>query len=63
MVVVSVMPDQPERGAGDRCLAGDAHRFVSLLTCEAADELGPEPGMLAVAAVNPTGVSVEIPGD
>jgi molybdopterin-binding protein len=38
------------------------HRFVSLLSREAADELGLEPGMLAVAAVKSTNVSVEIPG-
>ena len=38
------------------------HRFVSLLSREAADELGLEPGMLAVAAVKATNVSVEIPG-
>jgi molybdopterin-binding protein len=37
------------------------HRFVSLLSREAADELGLEPGMLAVAAVKSTNVSVEIP--
>jgi molybdopterin-binding protein len=34
---------------------------VSLLSREAADELGPEPGMLAIAAVKATNVSVEIP--
>ena len=38
------------------------HRFVSLLSREAADELGLEAGMLAVAAVKATNVSVEIPG-
>ena len=38
------------------------HRFVSLLSREAADELGLEPGMLAVATVKATNVSVEIPG-
>jgi molybdopterin-binding protein len=38
------------------------HRFVSLLSREAADELGLEPGVLAVAAVKATSVSVEIPG-
>jgi molybdopterin-binding protein len=38
------------------------HRFVSLLSREAADELGLEPGVLAVAAVKSTNVSVEIPG-
>ena len=39
------------------------HRFVSLLSREAADELGLEPGMLAIAAVKATSVSVEIPAD
>ncbi len=37
------------------------HRFVSLLSREAADELGLEPGMLAAAAVKATNVAVEIP--
>jgi molybdopterin-binding protein len=37
------------------------HRFVSLLSRAAADELGLQPGMLAVAAVKATSVSVEIP--
>lgn len=37
------------------------HRFVSLMSREAADELGLEPGMLAHAAVKATNVSVEIP--
>jgi molybdopterin-binding protein len=37
------------------------HRFVSLLSREAADELHLEPGVLAVAAVKSTNVSVEIP--
>ncbi len=37
------------------------HRFVSLLSREAADELGLEPGMLAFAAVKATNVSIEIP--
>ncbi len=37
------------------------HRFVSLLSREAADELGLVPGVLAVAAVKATNVSVEIP--
>ena len=37
------------------------HRFVSLLSREAADELGLEPGMLAIAAVKSTNVSVEVP--
>ena len=37
------------------------HRFVALLSSEAVDELGLEPGVLAVAAVKATNVSVEIP--
>lgn len=37
------------------------HRVVSLMTREAADELGLEPGMLAVAAVKATSVVVELP--
>lgn len=37
------------------------HRFVSLLSREAADELHLEPGVLAVAAVKSTNVSIEIP--
>ena len=38
------------------------HRLVSLMTREAADELGLAPGVLAVAAVKATNVVVEIPG-
>jgi molybdopterin-binding protein len=34
---------------------------VSLLSREAADELGLEPGMLVVTAVKATNVSVELP--
>jgi molybdopterin-binding protein len=37
------------------------HRFVSLMSREAADELELEPGVLAIAAVKSTNVSVEIP--
>jgi molybdopterin-binding protein len=37
------------------------YRVVSLLSREAADELELEPGMLAVATVKATNVSVEIP--
>jgi molybdopterin-binding protein len=36
------------------------HRVVSLMTREAADELGLAPGVLAVAAVKSTSVVVEI---
>ncbi len=37
------------------------HRFVSLVSREAVEELGLEPGVLAVVAVKSTNVSVEIP--
>jgi molybdopterin-binding protein len=37
------------------------HRVVSLMTREAADELGLEPGVMAVAAVKATTVVVELP--
>lgn len=36
-------------------------RIVSLISCEAAEELGLEPGVMAVANVKSTNVSVEIP--
>ncbi len=39
------------------------HRVVSLMTREAADELGLEPGTLAVAAVKATNVVIEVPGE
>ena len=37
------------------------HRFVSLMSREAADDLGLEPGVLAIAAVKSTNVVVEMP--
>jgi molybdopterin-binding protein len=37
------------------------HRVVSLMSREAADELGLAPGMLAVAAIKATNVVVELP--
>ena len=40
-----------------------AHRIVALMSREAADDLGLEPGVLAVAAVKATQVAVEIPSD
>lgn len=42
-------------------LQAGPHRVVSLMTREAADELGLVPGMLAVAAVKSTNVIVELP--
>jgi excisionase family DNA binding protein len=41
--------------------SGRPYRVVSLLSREAADELSLEPGMLAIAAIKATNVSVEIP--
>jgi molybdopterin-binding protein len=37
------------------------HRVVSLMSREAADDLGLEPGVLAVAAVKSTNVVIELP--
>jgi len=37
------------------------HRIVSLMSREAADELGLEPGVLALATVKSTNVVIEIP--
>jgi molybdopterin-binding protein len=42
-------------------LQAGPHRVVSLMTREAADELGLEPGVLAVAAVKSTSVVIELP--
>jgi len=39
------------------------YRVVSLLSREAADELGLEPGVTAIAAVKSTNVVVEVPGE
>ncbi len=36
------------------------HRFVALITREAADELGLEPGMIADAVVKATNVGIEV---
>lgn len=38
------------------------HRLVSLLSAEAVDELGLEPGSLAIATVKATNVGIEVPG-
>jgi molybdopterin-binding protein len=42
-------------------LQAGPHRIVSLMTREAADELGLEPGDLAVGVVKATNVVVEVP--
>jgi len=41
-------------------LAG-GHRIVSLMSREAADDLGLEPGVLAIASVKSTNVVIELP--
>jgi molybdopterin-binding protein len=40
-----------------------AFRIVSLMSREAADELGLEPGVRALASIKSTNVVVELPGD
>jgi molybdopterin-binding protein len=42
-------------------LQAGPHRVVSLISREAADELGLAPGVLAVAAVKSTSVMIEVP--
>ena len=42
-------------------LQAGAFRVVSLMSREAADELGLEPGMLAAASVKATNVTIELP--
>ncbi len=39
------------------------HRIVSLMSREAADELGLEPGVRALASIKSTNVVVELPSD
>lgn len=57
-VIVAVTKD--EVAATVEIMAGP-HRILSLLTREAVDELGLEPGMPAIAAVKATNVAVELP--
>jgi molybdopterin-binding protein len=57
-VVVAVRKDGV--AATVEIMAGP-HRILSLLTREAVEELGLEPGMPAIAAVKATNVSVELP--
>jgi molybdopterin-binding protein len=42
-------------------IVAGAHRFVSLMSREAVDELGLEPGVRAVASIKATNVVVELP--
>jgi molybdopterin-binding protein len=57
-VVTRVVKD---RVAAQVEIQAGRQRIVSLMTTEAVDELGLEPGMLAVAAVKSTNVVVEVP--
>jgi molybdopterin-binding protein len=53
---VGYVPTKIRAGA-----APGAFRVVSLLSREAADDLGLEPGVVAIAAVKSTNVVVEVP--
>jgi molybdopterin-binding protein len=57
-IVTRVVKD---RVAAQVELQAGPYRVVSLMTAEAVDELGLEPGMLAIAAVKATQVVVEVP--
>ena len=57
-IVVRVVKD---RVAAQVEIQAGPHRIVSLMTREAADELGLAPGVPAVAAVKSTSVVVELP--
>ena len=54
-------PGRPGHRDGPGRDPGRPFRVVSLMSREAADELGLEPGVLAVAAVKSTSVVVEVP--
>ncbi|HET7488731.1 MAG TPA: helix-turn-helix transcriptional regulator [Acidimicrobiales bacterium] len=56
-IVTRVVKD---RVAAQVEIRSGGHRIVSLLTAEAVEELGLEPGVLAVAAVKATSVVVEV---
>lgn len=58
-VVVEVKKD---RVAATVEIVAGPHRILSLITREAADQLGLEPGMAVVAAVKATNVTVELSG-
>lgn len=58
-IVTRVVKDTVMAQVEMRC---GPHRVVSLMTREAAEELGLAPGVFAVAAVKSTVVVVEVPG-
>jgi molybdopterin-binding protein len=57
-IVTRVIKD---KAAAQVELQAGPHRFVSLMTREAADDLGLAPGVMVVAAVKSTNVVVELP--
>jgi molybdopterin-binding protein len=58
-IVTRVVKDTVMAQVEMRC---GPHRIVSLISREAAEELGLAPGVFAVAAVKSTSVVVEVPG-
>ena len=58
-IVTSVVTDKVMAQVEVQC---GPHRVVSLMSTEAVDELGLEPGVLAVAVIKSTNVVVETPG-
>ncbi len=57
-IVTRVIKD---KAAAQVELQAGPHRFVSLMTREAVDDLGLAPGVMVVAAVKSTNVVVELP--
>lgn len=57
-LVTSVVVDKVMAQVEMQC---GSHRVVSLMSCEAVDDLGLAPGSLAVAVIKSTNVVVEIP--
>ncbi|GAY08975.1 molybdopterin-binding protein [Pseudonocardia sp. N23] len=58
-IVTSVIADTVMAQVEIQC---GPHRVVSLMSTEAMDDLGLEPGALAVAVIKSTNVVVEVPG-
>jgi molybdopterin-binding protein len=58
-LVTSVLTDKVMAQVEMQC---GPHRVVSLMSTEAVEELGLEPGVLAVAVIKSTNVVVETPG-
>ena len=59
-IIIKVTKD---RVAAQVEIQSGPHRFVALITREAADELDLQPGMVADAIVKATNVGVEIPAE